>query len=532
MNKADADFGYSVAGAGDVNRDGYADFVVGAPGYSAPGSIFIYLGGANGPSAPTPMHGFQNPGVTMNFLYGSAVSSAGDVNGDGYSDIMVGASASDFGQPGEGVVLIYHGYSSGVDLNYKTLLQSDQSDANFGVSVASAGDVNGDGYSDVIIGSRYHDKGQSNEGVAIVYYGTSNGISTAAPTAPTLLEANIANAYFGSSVGGAGDVNGDGYSDVIVGAPYYSNGQNGEGKAFVFHGSPAGIKTTSSFSIEGDQTNVYLGSSVSGAGDINGDGYSDVLVAVPYYDNGQYASAGATNVFYGNNGKGLRNNVRLYNSGLAGPYDHNQFMQQNFGLGLFAKSFIGRNKARLVWETRANGNAFSKVGASPITTSNQFTGEIANLTNLPMIGAERSVIPDKTGTTTRVRVRIRYSPALAITGQMYGPWRYVQRQLAGFNNAPVPEEAMAETIKRKAEPEIGTSVSLFPNPASDRLSIQVADPSDIRAVRLYNTSGTPVFQSQRYEKNIDVSKFPGGVYILMLNRASGTPTSHRILIRR
>jgi hypothetical protein len=529
VNKADSDFGFCVAGAGDVNRDGYADFVVGAPTSSASGSISIYLGGMNGPSAPTTINGFFPNYTTL--LYGSSVSSAGDVNGDGYGDIMVGARASNFGQQGEGTVLIYHGSSSGIEPIYKTLLQGDQIDADFGVSVAPAGDVNGDGYSDVIVGSRYQDHGHSNEGVAIIYYGTSNGVSTAAPATPTLLEIDVTNAYFGSSVSGAGDVNGDGYSDVIVGAPYYSNGQNHEGKAFVFHGSPTGVKTTSSFSVEGEQIGVYLGGSVSGAGDVNGDGYSDVLVGIPYYDNGQYAIAGAMNVLYGNNGKGLRNNVRLYNSGLVGPYDHNQFNLQNFGLGLFVKSFIGRNRARLVWETRSNGNAFSKVDPNPITTSTQFSGEGSNLPLL-MEGVERTTILNKAGTTTRVRARIRYSPVLAITGQMYGPWRYVQRQLAGYNNAPVPEEAMAETIRKKAEPEADALATLFPNPASDRLSIQVADPSDIRAVRLYNASGKPVFQSQRYEKDIDVSKLPGGIYILMLNRANGTPTSHRILIRR
>lgn len=138
----------------------------------------------------------------------------------------------------------------------------------------------------------------------------------------------------------------------------------------------------------------------------------------------------------------------------------------------------------------------------------------------------------KIGISTKVRVRVRYSPVLAVTGQMYGPWRYLQSQLAGYNNAPVPEDAMAETIQTTAEPEIETPVSLFPNPASDRLSIQVSEPSDVRGIRLYNASGVPVFQSQQYQKEIDVSKLPVGVYILMLNRASGEPTSHRLLIRR
>lgn len=527
VNKASADFGFSVAGAGDINRDGYADIIIGAPTYSSIGNVFVCYGGPNGPAGTTQIDGWQS-----NSHYGEAVSSAGDVNGDGYSDIIIGGWGLAYGEQGEGAAYIHHGSSLGINVIHSKRIESNQIDANFGISVASAGDVNGDGFSDLIVGARNFDNGESNEGVAIVYYGTLGGINDSSP-APATLEANVASAYFGSSVNSAGDVNGDGYSDVIVGAPNFTNGQTNEGSAFIFHGSPNGVKTTISFSNEGNVLNSFMGKSVSGAGDINGDGYSDILVGAIGYDNGQALDAGAAFVYYGNNCKGLRNNIRLYNDDLITPISKNQFAKSNFGLGLFAKSFIGVNKGKLVWETVANGNAFSKVGTNTITTSTQSTAQ-GSISNLPITGANRTGLISKVQNSiaTKVRARVRYSPVLAITGQMYGPWRYVQRQLAGYNNAPVPEEAMAETIKRKAEPEIETSVSLFPNPASDRLSIQVTDPSDIRAVRLYNTSGTPVFQSQRFEKDIDVSKLPGGVYILMLNRASGTSTSHRVLIRR
>lgn len=524
---ANADFGFVVAGAGDINRDGYADIAIGAPLYANTGNVFVYYGSQQGAGSYLSITGPQ-----INSHFGEAVSTAGDVNGDGYADIIAGAWRTNYGELGEGAAYIFHGAPGAMSTNPSKTLESNQINAFFGVSVSSAGDVNGDGYSDVIVGSNSYDNEQSEEGIAMVYYGTSTGISIAAPSAPTRLESNAAGALFGSSVSSAGDVNGDGYSDVIVGAYNFINGPN-KGKAFVFHGSPSGVKTTSSFSIESNQGITGLGKSVAGAGDVNGDGYSDILVGAPFYDNGQYSNSGAVSIYYGNNGKGLRNNVRLYNDDLATPISYSQFTKQNFGLGLFAKSFIGVNKDKLVWETMPNGNAFSKVGTNPITTSTQKTGESGSFLGLSATGSQRSGIINKSGgIATKVRARVRYSPVLAITGQMYGPWRYVQRQLAGYNNAPVPEEAMAETIRTKAEPEVETSVTLFPNPASDRLSVQVADPSDIRAVRLYDTGGKPVFQSQRYERDIDVSTLPGGVYILMLNRASGTSTSHRILIRR
>ncbi|MDR6808331.1 hypothetical protein J2Y45_005319 [Dyadobacter sp. BE34] len=521
-NKADSDYGFSVAGAGDINRDGYADIIIGAPTYIAQGIAFVYFGGNIGPGNQVGLTGY------FNSHFGEAVSSAGDVNGDGYNDVIVGAWGAAIGEQGEGAAYIYHGASS-FDATYDKRLEGNQIDANFGFSVASAGDVNADGYSDVIIGARYYDNGESNEGVAKVYYGTIGGINDVTP-APTLLEPNVVNAYFGSSVSCAGDVNGDGYSDVIVGAYNVNNGHIQEGKIFVYHGSPSGTKQASSFSNESNIAGTFLGKAVSGAGDVNGDGYSDVLAGADGYNNGQAADAGAAFVYYGNNGKGLRNNVRLYCGNKVTPINHTWFNQTFFGFGIYAKSFLGVNNGKTAYET-GNGFPFSKVGNNTITTSTSYSG-MSPTFNLPKTEAELTELASKKLTSTKFRARVRYSPVLAITGQMYGPWRYVQRQLAGYNNAPVPEEAMAETIKRKVEPEIETSVSLFPNPASDRLSVQVSDPSDVRGVRLYNTSGTPVFQSQRYEKDIDVSKLPGGVYILMLNRASGTSTSHRVLIRR
>ncbi|MDR6808332.1 hypothetical protein J2Y45_005318 [Dyadobacter sp. BE34] len=526
MNKADSDFGYAVAGAGDINRDGYADIIIGAPTYIAQGIALVYYGGVNGPANQVTLTGFTNT------HFGEAVSSAGDVNGDGYNDVIVGAWGAAIGEQGEGAAYIYLGASSGLDVTYDKRLEGNQIDASFGFSVASAGDVNGDGYSDVIVGARYYDKGESNEGAAIVYYGTVGGINDVTPS-PTYLEANVSGAYFGWSVNCAGDVNGDGYSDLIVGAPNFSVGQSNEGNVFVYQGSPDGAKAASSFSNESNTADNLLGKAVSGAGDVNGDGYSDVLAGANGYNNGQATDAGVTFVYYGNNGKGLRNNVRLYNASTLTPINHTNFNYSEFNIGLFTKSFLGgSNKEKYVREVKAPGIAFSRIGNNPITTSTAFSTISGNIV-IPYSGTELISIQGKVGNfVTKVRVRVRYSPTLAITGQMYGPWRYVQRQLAGYTNPPVPEEAMAETIKRKVEPEIETSVSLFPNPASDRLSIQVSDPSDVRGVCLYNTSGTPVFESQRYEKDIDVSKLPGGVYILMLNRASGTSTSHRVLIRR
>ena len=178
-------------------------------------------------------------------------------------------------QNNEGAAFVYHGSASGVNTAAAVTLESNQADANLGYSVAGAGDVNGDGYSDVIVGAPFFDKGQTDEGAAFVYHGSASGVN---PIAAVTLEQNQALAQLGASVAGAGDVNGDGYGDVIVGAP---NGQFFGGVAFVYHGGASGVDTTADAQLESNQAFAQLGASVAGAGDVNGDGYGDVIVGAP-----------------------------------------------------------------------------------------------------------------------------------------------------------------------------------------------------------------------------------------------------------
>lgn len=535
MNQSISGMGASVAGAGDVNSDGFSDVLVGAPFYdqgeSNEGAAFAYLGNAQGISlVPTIIQSDQ-----ADAHLGTSLASAGDLNGDGYGDIIVGAWSASLGEQNEGAAYIFHGTSAGLDFQSQKILESNQANAKFGASVACAGDVNGDGFSDVIVGGNLLDHPEVNEGVAVVYYGTANGISIAAPAAPTFLEINTIGAYFGSSVSSAGDVNGDGYSDVIVGAYNFANNQNGAGKAFVFHGSPSGTKTASSFSIEGEETTAYLGRSVSGAGDVNGDGYSDVLVGVPGYNNGQYADAGKVSLFYGNNGIGLRSNVRLYNNDVSTPINHNNFNMPDFGVGLFAKSFLGVNEGKLVIETKGTGIPFSKVGPNPITNSTLYTSIFPTSDNLSATGTELQWVTAKQGISTKLRVRVRYSPVLALTGQMYGPWRYLQSQLAGYNNAPVPEEAMAETIKRKADAGMesqGISIVPYPNPVSDKLFIKAENMEHIHSVRLLTATGKLIHQSQNAAAPIDVRSLAPGMYVLLITRQDGSQSSHKVIVKK
>src|SRR5206468_1259175 len=211
-------------------------------------------------------------------------ASAGDVNGDGYGDVIVGAMYYHNGLFEEGRAFVYLGSASGLAASPAWTAESDQGLAFFGHSVASAGDVNGDGFSDVIIGAYAYDNGQSNEGRAFVYLGSACGLDeTTAWTA----ESDEATANLGIAVASAGDVNGDGFSDVIVGANAYDNGQPDEGRGVVYLGSASGLAGSPAWTAESDQAYTYFGNSVATAGDVNGDGFSDVVVGAPYYANGK-----------------------------------------------------------------------------------------------------------------------------------------------------------------------------------------------------------------------------------------------------
>jgi hypothetical protein len=297
-NQANAEFGFSVSQAGDVNGDGYSDVIVGALDYdngqSSEGMAFVYHGSSSGLSTSPNWTAESNQ---ANASFGYSVSTAGDVNGDGYSDVIVGARNYGNGQAEEGRAYVYHGSSGGLSTSPNWTAESNQVSAYFGCSVSSAGDVNGDGYSDVIVGATNYYNEQAEEGRAFVYYGSSGGLST---SPNWTAESNQVSAYFGNSVSSAGDVNGDGYSDVIVGAYEYDNGQSNEGRAYVYHGSSGGLSTSPNWTAESNQANAQFGSSVSTAGDVNGDGYSDAIVGAPMYNGGQ-TYEGIAFVYYGSN---------------------------------------------------------------------------------------------------------------------------------------------------------------------------------------------------------------------------------------
>jgi hypothetical protein len=287
-------FGFSVSTAGDVNGDGYDDVIVGDylydHNYDGEGAAYVYHGSPSGlGSLPV----WATYGQQENAQYGFSVGTAGDVNGDGYDDVIVGANEYGAGSPG--AAFVYFGSDSGLGYSVAWMASSNQDTSDYGFAVGTAGDVNGDGYDDVVVGAPEFENGESREGKGFVYLGFSGGVVV---TPTWEIEGNLADAFFGYAVGAAGDVNHDGFDDIIIGAYRFTNDLNDEGAAFVYLGSAGGLETSPIWTAEGDQSSAEMGASVNGAGDVNGDLHADVIVGAPGFGNVEN-NEGRAFVFHG-----------------------------------------------------------------------------------------------------------------------------------------------------------------------------------------------------------------------------------------
>lgn len=279
--QADARFGASIAWAGDVNNDGRDDLIVGEPRYDGPeideGQVHLFLGRVSGAFSSTPVLSIDSDEVGARF--GETVAAAGDVNGDGFADILVGAPGLHLGEPDRGAVYLFFGTTTGLR-GTPTILDGPAAGfSRFGSSVASAGDLNRDGYSDMIVGAPLATNTLMEQGRVYVYLGSpSNSLGPPAWT----LDGTQASAHFGFSVASAGDVDADGFADLLIGAPDWLASTDG-GHAFVFRGR-AGVPPVVTPAVADLYRSVPFagfGARVAPAGDANDDGHSDMLVAAP-----------------------------------------------------------------------------------------------------------------------------------------------------------------------------------------------------------------------------------------------------------
>lgn len=300
--------GKSVHGAGDVNGDGLADVIVGSYGAEPNGILSGRAYVVFGRPAGKPVHldelsaglgeGFVINGETEFDFAGSAVAGGGDINGDGLADVIVGAYGSDvsgdtagrtyvvFGKPGvEPVELADIAAGNG-----GFAIDGESTFDQAGAAVGHAGDVNGDGLADVVIGAPLADPSGDDSGRSYVVFGKQDtlAVQLAQVTGGVggfTLNGQQSRDYAGFAVEGAGDVNGDGLDDVLIGAYGANPMGDASGRSYLVFGKTdnalvslnAVANGDGGFALDGEVGKDYSGFSVAGAGDVDGDGLADVM---------------------------------------------------------------------------------------------------------------------------------------------------------------------------------------------------------------------------------------------------------------
>jgi hypothetical protein len=412
-------FGSAVAGIGDVNGDGYADVAVGEYLYSGDkayqGRVWIYYGSAKGlfTKGISTLPSTYLDGPVANGRFGWTIANAGDLNGDGYSDLAVGAPGSSDSDTGK--IYVYFGSCHGLSQTPSWSYFMKPAIPQFGRYLIGAGDINGDGYSDLIAGGVHQISGSYEAALYLIPGGKTmkgaSGWSAQGPAVGPQLELGLA---------AAGDVNGDGYADILLGEPGYSNPQSHEGKVSLYCGGPQGLSIEPTWSLEGNMNEAKVGLAVAGAGDVNGDGFGDIMVGAPGYN-----GTGQVFMYYGNGGNARPSSLRQKTASSGALADGNR-IAGSFSASLVSAPFTGKKtQGMLVWECRKEGERFTGKATGGAQTSTALDTGVA---------LSQAISGLQAGHAWRWRAAVGLAKQFPFVNQLHGPWHAVQPLLRwGFS---------------------------------------------------------------------------------------------------
>jgi hypothetical protein len=328
-----AAFGFAVAAAGDVNKDGTPDLFIGAFGQEGSGKAFVFSG-----RDAKLLLTLQAPQRQQGAGFGWAVASVGDLTGDGIPELVVGA----FAQDREGKVFVFNGHNG---KHLRTLAPPQPlGGAAFGWSIAVAGDLNKDGALDILVGAPYSTVGKTPVQGRVYAFSGQDGKLLYTLDDPQPLPGEV----FGWRVASGGDLNKDGTPEILVGAPYKDVGSNlAQGVAFVF----SGVDGKLLFTLNDPAPRPYAGFGyvTAEAPDVNQDGAPEILIGAPFQTVDLFHVQGEVFLFNGQDGRHLTtfddpypHQGATFGYSIASPGDVNGDNIPDFAIGASGQAIMDK----------------------------------------------------------------------------------------------------------------------------------------------------------------------------------------------